>query len=196
MVPEKSLLNFIQLMNWKDSLNFLKLSIKITVKSFRKIRWIVLIFICSSAAFSQQDTTLSEQTNLSADRQDTTFVMEKLPWLAVLQSAVVPGLGQIYNESYIKAPIIWGTVALLAYGWIYNHDLYTDNRELFLQTSDNNYQGLRDFYRDQRDLFTIYIGLVYLLNLVDAYVDAHLYDFNVEENFFTKTPMFNVRIKF
>jgi hypothetical protein len=122
--------------------------------------------------------------------------MEKSPWLAVLQSAVVPGLGQIYNESYIKAPIIWGTVALLAYGWIYNHDLYNDNRELFLQTSDNNYQRLRDFYRDQRDLFTIYIGLVYLLNLVDAYVDAHLYDFNVEENFFTKTPMFNVRIKF
>lgn len=172
-------------MNWKDSLNFLKLSIKITVKS------LILIIIFSSALYSQQDTAITEKTV-----EDTAFIMQKSPWLAVLQSAVVPGLGQIYNESYIKAPIIWGTIAALAYGWIYNHDLYQDNRTLYLETTNENYRRLRNFYRDQRDLFTIYIGLVYLLNLVDAYVDAHLYDFNVEENFLTKTPMFNVRIKF
>ena len=170
-------------MNWKDSLNFLKSSIKITVKS------LILIFLFSSVLYSQQDTTLSEET-------DTIFVMAKSPWFAVLQSAVVPGLGQIYNESYIKAPLIWGAAALLVYGWIYNDDLYKDNGNLYQQSQIERYKTLRTFYRDQRDLFTIYLGLLYLLNLVDAYVDAHLFDFNVEEDFLTKMPMLNLRINF
>jgi hypothetical protein len=160
-----------------------KSSAKIIVKS------LILIIILSSVLFPQQDTTVSNDA-------DTNFVMSKSPWLAVLQSAVVPGLGQIYNESYIKAPIIWGAAALLVYGWIYNDDLYDEYRLLYLQTENSRHRTIRDFYRDQRDLFTIYMGLLYLLNLVDAYVDAHLFDFNVEEDFFTKTPMLNLRINF
>jgi len=174
-------------MNWKDSLNFLKSSVKIIVKSFRRGLWIILILSFNSFLYSQ-DT--------SSNETDSVFVMQKSPWLAVLQSAVVPGLGQIYNESYIKAPIIWGGIALLVYGWSYNYELYWDYKKLYLQTEIENYRTNRDFYRDQRDLFTIYIGLVYLLNLVDAYVDAHLFDFNVEEDFLTKTPMLGVRFRF
>ena len=169
-------------MNWKGSLNFLKPLAKITVKS------LILVLILSSVVFSQQDTT-------SEDKPDSIFVMAKSPWFAVLQSAVVPGLGQIYNESYIKAPVIWGTAALLIYGWVYNDDLYRDYQELAIQNPDQ-YIRFRDFYRDQRDLFTIYMGLVYLLNLVDAYVDAHLFDFNVTEDSFNNNPMLNLRINF
>jgi hypothetical protein len=168
-------------MNWKDSLNFLKPIAKITAKS------LVLIFLISLASFPQQDTT-------RLSNSDTVFVMQKSLWLAVLQSAVLPGLGQIYNESYIKAPIIWGIAGLLVYGWIYNDDLYDDYRNLAVQ--DSRYISYRDFYRDQRDLFTIYIGLVYLLNLVDAYVDAHLFDFNVTEDFLNNQPMLNLRVNF
>jgi len=167
----------------------LKLLTKIIVKSFREILWLILIFVFTISLYSQQDTSLTEEP-------DSVFIMQKSPWFAVLQSAVVPGLGQIYNESYIKAPIIWGGIALLVYGWSYNHELYWDNKKLYLQTENENYRRIRDFYRDQRDLFTIYMGLVYLLNLVDAYVDAHLFDFNVEEDFFTKIPMFNMKLKF
>jgi len=161
----------------------LKSLIKITVKS------LFLIFFFVEVLFSQQDTTLTEET-------DTAFIMQKSPWLAVLQSAVVPGLGQIYNESYIKAPIIWGIAGSLVYGWIYNDDLYKKGKILYIQNPTENYKLYRDFYRDQRDLFTIYMGLVYFLNLVDAYVDAQLFDFNVEENFLNKTPMINLRINF
>jgi hypothetical protein len=42
-------------------------------------------------------------------------------------------------------------------------------------------KSLRDFYRDQRDQFYLYAGLVYLINVVDAYVDAHLFDFDVSD---------------
>jgi len=170
-------------MNWKGSLNFLKPLAKITVKS------LILVLILSSVVFSQQDTT-------SEDKPDSIFVMAKSPWFAVLQSAVIPGLGQIYNESYIKAPIIWAISGLLVYGWIYNDDLYKDGQLLYIQIPTKRNKDFRDFYRDQRDLFTIYMGLVYLLNLVDAYVDAHLFDFNVTEDSFNNNPMLNLRINF
>jgi hypothetical protein len=61
---------------------------------------------------------------------------------------------------------------------------------------ENRYRNLRDFYRDQRDNFAIYLALTYLLNLVDAYVDAHLFDFTVTEDFLTNSPQLNVRINF
>lgn len=122
--------------------------------------------------------------------------MTKSPWTAVLMSAVVPGLGQIYNESYLKVPVIWGVTGWLIYLWLdYNND-YKYYKDLFVLTSNPNHQRLRTAYRDLRDEVSIYMGLVYLLNLVDAYVDAHLYDFTVEENFHTRSPMLNIRIGF
>ena len=60
----------------------------------------------------------------------------------------------------------------------------------------NQYKSNRDFYHNQRDLFTIYIGIVYVLNLVDAYVDAELFDFNVKEDYRTHQPMLGIKLNF
>lgn len=129
-------------------------------------------------------------------QDDTVFVSIKSPWGAVLRSAIIPGWGQIYNQSYWKAPIIWGVTSWFIYVWNLNNDNYWEYQSLFSQNGTAAYKTVRDFYRDQRDLFAIYIGLTYLLNLIDAYVDAHLFDFTVTEDFFTKSPMLNMRIKF
>ena len=127
---------------------------------------------------------------------DSVFVMQKSPWGAVLRSAIIPGLGQFYNESYWKIPIIWGTAALLISGWVYNNNLYNDNKDLFINTGQYLYQYRRDFYRNQRDNFTIYLVVLYVLNLVDAYVDAQLYDFNVEEDFISGSSRLNFKLYF
>ena len=111
--------------------------------------------------------------------------MEKSPWGAVGRSALLPGWGQFYNEDYWHIPIVWGFLGWFAYQWILNNDDYTMNRDLFINTGEENYRTLRDFYRDQRDQFTIYFFITYLMNLVDAYVGAHLFDFSVEEDNFT-----------
>ena len=110
--------------------------------------------------------------------------MQKSPWGAVLRSAIIPGFGQFYNESYWKIPVIWGIGAWFVYG------------DLYRQTENQFYRQNRNFYRDQRDNFAIYIGLLYLLNLVDAYVDAHLFDFTVDENLIGGGTRLNVRINF
>lgn len=119
--------------------------------------------------------------------------MKKSPWGAVLRSAVVPGLGQIYNESYWKAPVVWGVSGWFVYNWFYNNKKYRDYAKLYGTTRNGIDRENRDLYRDQRDMFVIYLGLTYFLNLVDAYVDAHLFDFTVDEN---KTMKLNVQIKF
>ena len=82
------------------------------------------------------------------------------------------------------------------YLWIdYNND-YKFYKDLFIISNNRDHQRLRIAYRDLRDEVSIYLGLVYVLNLVDAYVDAHLFDFTVEENFHTRSPMLGLRIGF
>jgi hypothetical protein len=140
------------------------------------------------------------QDNVDTLKNDTVFVMQKSAWGSVLRSAVVPGWGQIYNQSYWKAPIIWGIGAWLVYNWIQNNKNYKTYRNLYLQFPNNesqdHYIQLRNFYRDQRDLFTIYMGLTYLLQLIDAYVDAHLLDFTVQENYQFGLPFIRFHIRF
>ena len=122
--------------------------------------------------------------------------MQKSPWGAVLRSVIIPGLGQFYNESYWKIPVIWGAGALLISGWIYNNNYYKDYKNLYIETGEIRYKDYRDFYRDQRDNFTIYLVVLYVLNLVDAYVDAQLYDFSAVEDYASHSYRLNFRLNF
>lgn len=159
---------------------------KSLIKIIVKVSFVILIFSLTLPA---------QTTNEKPAVEDTTFVMQKSPWGAVVRSALIPGFGQLYNESYWKIPVIWGLGAWFVYGWIDNNNLYKQNRELYLQTQNFTYRINRDFYRDQRDNFTIYLAILYLLNLVDAYVDAHLFDFTVDEDLTGRTRL-SVKINF
>ena len=175
------------MMNLKDCLNCSTPLISHTVKIFAVI---TLLAVSGSA----QQISLNDTT--SAPKEDSVYVMTKSPWGAVLRSAIIPGWGQLYNESYLKIPVIWGLGIWLGYEWKQNNDSYKFYSDRYIQTQ-NEYDKLnRTFYRDQRDLFTIYMVIVYLANLVDAYVDANLFDFDVSENTFTRTPMLNLRVNF
>lgn len=174
-------------MNLKGYLNCLMSSINHTVKIFALLA--VLSFSSYARQISLDDTTLTQ-------KEDTVFVMSKSPLGAVLRSAVIPGWGQFYNESYLKIPVIWGLGFWLGYEWKQNNDLYKYYRDRYIKTENEYDRSNRTFYRDQRDLFTIYMVIVYLANLIDAYVDANLFDFDVSENTFTKTPMLNLRVNF
>jgi len=158
--------------------------------STRIITSVLFVLIVVSTSSNGQEQSEENSPN------DSVFVMHKSPWGAVLRSAVLPGFGQFYNESYWKIPVIWGAGALLISGWVYNNNLYNDNKDLYTNTGQTIYQYRRDFYRNQRDNFTIYLAVLYLLNLVDAYVDAHLYDFTVEEDLITGSSRFNFRFYF
>jgi len=156
------------------------------------VKCIIILLILNSRSNGFQDTLNVADTT----KENQTFVMQKSPWGAVIRSAVFPGWGQIYNESYWKAPVVWGVMGWFVYNWIDNNNKYIDYKNLYINTNQSIARDYRDFYRDQRDQFAIYIVLTYFLNLVDAYVDAHLFDFSVDENYLTKTKMINVRFHF
>jgi hypothetical protein len=116
---------------------------------------------------------------------------------AVRYSAMLPGLGQAYNRKYWKIPIIYGLGGFTTYSAIQSSRLYIRHRNAYRLRVDNDPSTIdefagqmnnavlrqnRDFYRQQRDLFWILTAGVYALNLIDASVDAHLFDFNVSDN--------------
>ncbi len=169
-----------------DYLNSLKLLVKITVST------VLISLLLSCPIFAQQADNGKKTEPLS----DTVFVMQRSAWGAVLRSAVIPGWGQFYTQSYWKIPVIWGVGAWLVYEWIQNNKNLKQSRDLLNSTGNTAYSEYINFYQDQRDLFSIYIGLTYLLNLVDAYVDAELFDFSVSPNISTRSLMFNMRMNF
>lgn len=141
---------------------------------------------------SKQHSLKQKDTSLSSSKRDSQFVkfkMKKSPALAVLLSAILPGAGQFYNRSYWKIPIITGLIGYFGYEYIRNNNKFKDYRDQYdasitpeNEFGDFNLKALREFYRNQRDDFVWYFIIVYVVNLVDAYVDAHLFDFDVKDN--------------
>ena len=168
-------------------MNFLRSLIKIIIKT-------TLVTLLISISILSQDKAITD-TILTTD--NSVFKMQKSPWGAVGRSALLPGWGQFYNEDYWHIPIIWGFLGWFGYQWIQNNNDYKTYQDLYIQYPQNQtYKAQRDFYHDQRDNFTIYIVITYLLNLVDAFVGAHLFDFTVDEDLFSNTRMINVRFHF
>ncbi len=110
----------------------------------------------------------------------TTFEMVKSPKKSLLFSALLPGAGQIYNQSYWKVPVVWGFAGWFSYNYVQNNKEYKKYRDSYITTNISLDKRLRDFYHDQRDQFAVYLGITYVLNLLDAYVDAQLFDFSVD----------------
>lgn len=129
--------------------------------------------------------------SLKADSASVVFIHSKSPTTAVLLSAILPGAGQIYTGRYWKVPLILGFGGYFGTQWFRMNDRYADSRSKYdesVRVGANKGQGdaqllyERDFYHDERDRFAFYFAITYLLNLVDAYVGASLYGFDVGDN--------------
>lgn len=166
---------------------------KIITKSF-----LLLFLIISSPKYIDAQIQPFDSNSVKIDTSK--FEMRKSPWGAVLKSAVLPGFGQFYNQSYWKIPLIWGVLGYLSYQWNRNNNLYLQYRDEYEQSTfkdrtSYSYRA-REFYKDQRDQVAVYIGLTYLLNLIDAYVDAHLFDISLSKNNNISNYQFSLRINF
>lgn len=117
---------------------------------------------------------------------------------AAIYSAVLPGLGQAYNRKYWKIPIIYAGFTVIGYFVVTNDKEYDQFKEAYIYVAnsdtvptDNPYVGKytkdqlkasMDFYRRNRDL-SIIIGVVwYTLNILEAYVDAHFFDYDISDD--------------
>ena len=137
------------------------------------------------------------KSTLSLAQNIDSSVVKHSPKKAAIMSAALPGLGQIYNKKYWKLPIIYAGVATITYFAVFNSKNYNKYKTAYRYRTDNNqatiddYVGkytdqnlidLKDFYRRNLEL-TVVAGIaVYALNIIDANVDAHLYDFEINDN--------------
>ncbi len=122
-------------------------------------------------------------------------------WLAL----VLPGAGQIYNHKYWKLPIIYGGFLGCTYALLWNQQMYKDYTQAYLDIMDDDpttasynnmlpygyditgreeqfksiFKRKKDFYRKNRDLSIFAFFGVYLLSVIDAYVDAQLSTFDI-----------------
>jgi hypothetical protein len=151
-------------------------------------------------------TDLKEKGVVIDGRIEKRKVNPLAPSKAAFYSAVLPGLGQIYNRRYWKVPIVYGAIGTGIYAYVYNDDLYDRFRSAFKRRragffddefydvngsgivpgspdlSDEALQDAQERYQRDRDLaLLITIGL-YAFNIIDANVDAHLKQFNVDED--------------
>ena len=126
------------------------------------------------------------------------------PSKAVLYSAILPGAGQAYNKKYWKIPIIYAGIGVLVYAIDFNQKNYSTFKDAFIvrtdgdsSTTDNyprftddNLKTLFQYYRRNRDLSYILISTLYVLNILDAYVDAELFYFDVSDKLSLRSSPF------
>ena len=124
------------------------------------------------------------------EKANVSTIQKYNPTKAGLYSAVFPGLGQYYNKKYWKIPIVWGAVGTGVGIIVYNDKQYRRYRTAFLaelngqphEFDDLPYVdatvlgNTQDRAKRQRDYAIAITGVLYILNIVDAVVDAHLYD--------------------
>lgn len=116
------------------------------------------------------------------------------PRKASILSAVLPGAGQVYNRKYWKVPIVLGGLGASVYFIRENNQQYQRYKDAYIalvdgdpstidefngRFSSQNVLNVADTYRRWRDLSYIALGAVYVLNIVDASVDAHFVRFDV-----------------
>lgn len=169
-----------------------------------------IVFLCitffTTIFFAQKDSTNVKVKDLKIDGKLNIpqGVYDPLrPSKAAFFSAIFPGLGQIYNKKYWKAPIVWGALAIPTYYYQINNTDYKRYRTAYrlrkagLQDeftvveddgttseliSTTTLENAQEQLSENRD-FSLLSGIIlYILQIVEASVNAHLLQFNTDDN--------------
>lgn len=154
------------------------------MKKYLIVLSILLLSIQSIAQQSDSSVVIVKKNPHSANR-------------AANLSAMLPGMGQIYNKQYWKLPILYAGAGALIYSISWNNNNYQKYLRAYRLDSDTssstnsefsglytveNLITLKDFYRRNRDFSAIGLVLLYAANIVDAYVYAQFYNFDISDD--------------
>lgn len=160
-------------------------------KQFRKIKVLTLTIIllwCSQLSFAQD-----KQNKLTQDLKKE----QHSPHKATIRSLIIPGWGQAYNKKYWKIPIIYAGFGFIGYLAMTNRAEYLKYKDALLYNPDENPNPPNEYYdyytttqlesgklmyQRSMELNFIIGGLWYLINVIDASVDAHLFNFDVSKD--------------
>lgn len=156
--------------------------------------------ICTGYEARAQDSLVVERDTIIEEGPDTvairSFAKRYSPRKAILYAAILPGLGQIYNKKYWKLPLVYGGFYAIGYAINYYNDFHTEYKGHLFYNLENGRGGendenietglttgqlrtIVDKARRERDFMIILMGGMYILQMVDAHVDAHLKEFDL-----------------
>jgi len=101
---------------------------------------------------------------------------------ALMYALVLPGLGQGYNGKYWKMPIVWAAMGVAGWAIIYNTNEYKGAINDYAQNPDETNQRYLEWWRRNMELSYIGMIAIYALQVLDAYVDAQLYSWDVNDH--------------
>ncbi len=169
--------------------------------NFKTIVALTFLLSTQTRIFSQQDSLYLIESDSIFESMDSLDLNYKKPSRAMFFSAVLPGLGQAYNNKYWKIPIIYSALGGVGYSFNFYNKQYqkylkgleeilrvedgdtTVQLTIFDENTDKNLViQLKDDFRRKRDLSALGFLAVYALNIIDATVDAHLSNFDISDD--------------
>lgn len=152
--------------------------------------WLILLtglMLQLSASVSIAQTPADTTIEVSKVETTAPVKRDRTPRKAAIRSAIIPGWGQAYNKRYWKIPVIYAGGAAITYFLLDNAKIYRTNRDLLEKEVNKDsedaviYRLNRDQFREWRDWNVVMLAGLYLINILDANVDAHLKEFDVGE---------------
>ncbi|MCL7763209.1 DUF5683 domain-containing protein [Polaribacter sp. Z014] len=167
----------------------------------KKIIFVLLLTLLSASIFGQKDSVNVKGLKIKGDiKIEKGGVYDALaPSKAAFYSAIFPGMGQIYNKKYWKAPIVWAAMGTSIYYYLDNNKEYKRYRTAYKLRKN----GLQDEFTlddgteiislttletaqeqlsENRDMSLLTTVILYVLQIVEASVNAHLLQFNTDDN--------------
>lgn len=167
----------------------------------KRVYILLLCLFSALFSFSQKD---KDSTSLGLNKElilldENTITKDEIdplrPSKAAFYSAVFPGLGQAYNKRYWKIPLVWGAIGTGIYFYVRNDSQFDRYRDAYKRrlagfqddefigvVSDDGLVRAQDQFRRNKEVSLLITLGLYALNIIDANVDAHLLQFNVDEN--------------
>ncbi|MFN5375957.1 MAG: DUF5683 domain-containing protein [Chitinophagaceae bacterium] len=161
-----------------------------------------VFFLCMLFAVHEKlyaQTAISTTSEPVLQKPDTLPKQRSVASKAALRSAILPGLGQVYNKKYWKVPIVYGIIAIPVSLYSYNRKWYNLTRNAYTIRSNKdsaNFDKIapeltplssealrlyRNEFRKNMDFSILGILLAWGLNVVDATVDGHLRGFDISD---------------
>jgi hypothetical protein len=148
--------------------------------SWTKIKYLIFVFLLFPLLSIAQ----------RVEKQDPSY---HSPRKATIYSAVIPGLGQAYNKKYWKIPVVYAGIGTFGYLTLQNQAAFIEYKNAYIlldNNQPNNYPNLNeqalinsmDAFRKQRDLCILGVVAFYAIQIVDANVDANLFDFDISDD--------------
>lgn len=164
-----------------------------------RIILIVFLFVLFHQGLFSQQPAVEDTIPVKADVKDTvkSVLNHHSVKRACWQSAVIPGWGQVYNKKWWKVPIIYAGFGGLGFAIGWNAKRFRTYSDAYRARvdgdsttmdgyvgvySEDNLLVLKNYYKRNMNLACIFTGVLYALNIIDAAVDAHLFEYDISDD--------------